>query len=324
MSAPGKSVRLFLADGTPGGLVTAEIMNWTGHVIAAPRSDLATLLSRPETSRTGIYVLLGDDPDAPGGTVAYVGEGDDVGKRLAAHHREEASGGKDFWDRVVVLTSKDANLTKAHARFLESRLIAIATEASRGRLVNVTAPPPLALPEADASDMEFFIEQAKIVLPVLGINLLRSTRPQTSMVPPPAIAPTRDGASTSVPAEPRDASSSPGSPLFSITGRGAHATAQYVDGEFIVRAGSTVAPRVGVMGSYERLRQQLTAQGSLTRVESGAVRFTRDVPFSSVSAAATVVLGSSANGRKEWRIESSGLTLGAWQARSVGRTMGGA
>jgi hypothetical protein len=37
MSA-GKSVRLFLADGTPGGLLTAEIMNWTGHVVAAPRS----------------------------------------------------------------------------------------------------------------------------------------------------------------------------------------------------------------------------------------------------------------------------------------------
>ena len=101
MSALGKSVRLFLADGTPGGLVTAETMNWTGHVIAAPRSDLGTLLKRPETSRTGVYVLLGDDPDASGGTLAYVGEGDDVGKRIAAHHREEGSGGKDFWDRVL-------------------------------------------------------------------------------------------------------------------------------------------------------------------------------------------------------------------------------
>ena len=35
----GKSVRLFVAEGTPGGLLTAEIMNWTGHVTAAP--DLA-------------------------------------------------------------------------------------------------------------------------------------------------------------------------------------------------------------------------------------------------------------------------------------------
>ena len=62
----GKSIRLFLADGTPGGLLTAEIMNWTGHVVAAPRSDLAALMSRPECSRTGLYILLGDDPEAPG------------------------------------------------------------------------------------------------------------------------------------------------------------------------------------------------------------------------------------------------------------------
>ena len=62
----GKSVRLFLADGTPGGLLTAEIMNWTGHVVAAPRSDLAAFLKGAETSRTGIYILIGDDPESVG------------------------------------------------------------------------------------------------------------------------------------------------------------------------------------------------------------------------------------------------------------------
>jgi hypothetical protein len=66
----GKSIRLYLADSTPGGLLTAEIMSWTGHVVAAPRSDLAALLKRDETSRTGIYVLLGDDPESLGGTLA--------------------------------------------------------------------------------------------------------------------------------------------------------------------------------------------------------------------------------------------------------------
>ena len=28
----GKQLRLFLVDGTPGGLTTAQIMNWTGQV----------------------------------------------------------------------------------------------------------------------------------------------------------------------------------------------------------------------------------------------------------------------------------------------------
>lgn len=44
----GKQVKLFLVDGTPGGLTTAEITNWTGHVVIGPRSKLADLLARDE------------------------------------------------------------------------------------------------------------------------------------------------------------------------------------------------------------------------------------------------------------------------------------
>ena len=78
MATAGKSVRLFLVDGTPGGLLTAEIMNWTGHVMAAGRSDLGALLRRREVTRTGVYLLLGDDPDTPGDELAYVGQSEDV------------------------------------------------------------------------------------------------------------------------------------------------------------------------------------------------------------------------------------------------------
>jgi hypothetical protein len=53
----GKSIRLYLADRTSGGLLTAEIMNWTGHLVAAPRSDLASLLRRLEASKTGIRLF---------------------------------------------------------------------------------------------------------------------------------------------------------------------------------------------------------------------------------------------------------------------------
>ena len=40
----GRSIRLFLVDGTPHGLLTAEIMNWTGKVIVAPRTRSSNLL----------------------------------------------------------------------------------------------------------------------------------------------------------------------------------------------------------------------------------------------------------------------------------------
>ena len=37
----GRSLRLFLVDGTPNGLLTAEIMNWTGHVLSGPHYKFA-------------------------------------------------------------------------------------------------------------------------------------------------------------------------------------------------------------------------------------------------------------------------------------------
>jgi len=301
----GKSVRLFLADGTPGGLLTAEIMNWTGHVVAAPRSNLAALLKRPEATRTGVYILLGDDPESVEGVMAYIGEGDDVAKRLYQHARPEDQAGKDFWDRAIVLTSKDTNLTKAHARYLESRFITLGQQANRAKLTNSTSPPPVVLPEADVSDMEYYIEQAKIVLPVLGVNIFRSV---TTVVKPDLVS----GLEKEL--EP--------SPVFELRLKkdGIVATAQEVDGEFTVLSESTARHRwVGVEGhSYRALREKLEHDGTLVPSPDGATMyFTRGQVFASPSAAAAVVLGRSANGRNEWIVQGGQLTYGEWQRQGI-------
>jgi hypothetical protein len=310
MSA-GKSVRLFLADGTPGGLLTAEIMNWTGHVVAAPRSDLATLLKRREASRTGVYILLGDDPDSLGGQLAYIGEGDDISKRLYQHSRPEDQGGKDFWNRAIVLTSKDANLTKAHARYLECRFIALAQHAGRARLTNGTAPMPVNLPEADVSDMEYYISQANIVLPVLGVNLFRS-------------AGTSGLTTSATSADPTPTSSQ--SPIFELQQKKDEilARAREIDGEFTVLAGSRARAWDGGSYSYgyRTLREKLIQEKTIVPSDDGAMRFARDQVFASPSAAAVVVLGRSANGRTEWRTQGTGVPYGAWQNQGVDEAAG--
>ena len=300
----GKSIRLYVADGRPGGLLTAEIMNWTGHVVAAPRSDLAGLLRRPEASRTGIYLLLGDDPDSLGGLLAYIGEGDDIGKRLYQHARAEDQGGKGFWDRAILLTSKDANLTKAHARYLESRFITLAGQARRSRLINGTAPAPLPLPEADVSDMEYFISQAKIVLPVLGVNILRSA----------ATAGNSEAGAVS-------GLSPASSPVFVLHVKkdGITARAREIDGEFTVLEGSCArASWTGSQHTYKALHNKLAGDGALVPEPGGAaVRFARDQVFASPSAAAAVITGRQANGRVEWKAEGSGISFGSWQERGI-------
>ncbi|MDR1512110.1 MAG: GIY-YIG nuclease family protein [Propionibacteriaceae bacterium] len=290
-------MRLFLVDGTVGGLRTAEIMNWTGHVVAAQRSDLGELLQREEAKRTGVYILLGDDQ-------AYVGEADVIRERLKQHNRPEPDG-KDFWTDVVIVTSKDANLTKAHARYLESRFIKIAKDVGRMPLTNATSPDPIPLPDADLSDMEYFISQAQIVLPVLGVNLLRGQPAVTSGKEPPA--------------------ASQDSPVFEmrLPKGGGKARAQEIDGEFTVLAGSQARPKWASrehkrpVHARQELRQALIDKGVLAPQEDRLV-FTQNQVFSSPSTAAAVIVGTEThNGRQAWKVEGTTESYGDWQAQQI-------
>ena len=300
----GRSIRLFLVDGTPNGLLTAEIMNWSGHVLTGPRSRLSELVQRPECGRTGVYFLVGPDPENSLRLLVYIGENDDVGTRLKHHNRPEAesggAGGKDFWEKVCLVTSKDQNLTKAHVKYLESLLIRIAGEVGRCRIVNGTAHEYISLPESDRADMAFFLEQIRTVLPVLGFDYLRNTsRPAASKASeqPPTESPTF---------------------IFEVPRYGIKAAAREVDGEFFVLKGSAARSEwAGAGGGYENLYRQMIEDGALVPGENGLMVFTDDQSFSSPSAAAAVVAGRSANGRISWIVQHTGKTYGAWQDEQV-------
>lgn len=297
----GRSIRLYLVDGSPNGLLTAEIMNWTGHALTAPRSRLAELVKREECSRTGVYFLVGVDPDNNGRTLVYIGESDDVAQRLKQHNQPEEKGGKDFWERVCLITSKDQNLTKAHVKFLESHLIAIASSSGRCSLKNGTAHTYTTLPESDQADMAFFIDQIRIILPVLGLDFLHE--------PPSKIA---SSVSTKGAEEP--------TPSFElhVSKYNIKAKAQEIDGDFVVESGSlTRGSWSGIRGGYEPLFNQLVEDGILERADNQHMVFTRSHIFSSPSAAASVICGSSTNGRTKWTCTETGETYGSWQARLV-------
>lgn len=298
----GRTLKIFLVDGTSNGLLTAEVMNWTGHVITGPRTRLPELLQRPEINRTAVYFLVGPESGTGLGTQVYIGETDDAKARLVGHNRPEDKGGKDFWERVCVVTSKDANLTKGHIKYLESRLITRAKRAGRCELMNGTDPEYDGLPEADRSDMEFFLEQIQTLLPVLGFDFLR-------MTPPPAPAPPGAGALPSL------------SPMFvgDIPRLGISARAQERDGEFVVLRGSLARRQwEGVATGYDKLFNDLVSKGVLAPTADGKHNeFTQDYGFSSVSAAAAVVSGRTANGRMHWVVEGTDQSYGQWAAEQV-------
>jgi len=89
----GRTIKIYLVDGDASGLLTAEVMNWSGKMLVAPRSRLSELAKRDEVLRTGVYALAGPDPENAARDTVYVGEGDNVFKRLAAHDKDP---GKKF------------------------------------------------------------------------------------------------------------------------------------------------------------------------------------------------------------------------------------
>jgi predicted GIY-YIG superfamily endonuclease len=299
----GKSVKLFLADGTPNGILTAEIINWTGHVLSAPRSKLAELIQRDECTKTGVYFLISHDPENPLYPRVYIGESDDVANRLKQHNRTEESGGKDFWEKVCLVTSKDQNLTKSHIKYLESRLMDIAKQNGQCQLENGTAHNYSRLPESDIADMEFFLEQIQIVLPVLGYDFLKDLkRPSYQQYLSKTysfIEPEVDKTAN-----------------FYLTSREVDANAQEIDGEFFVLKGSQVRKDVSQPNyTYmKNLRPRLFEKGI---IDPENFVFTQDYMFTSPSAASAVILGRASNGRTAWREVNTNLTYSEWQQKQV-------
>lgn len=290
----GKTIRIYLVDGVPTGILTAEIINWTGKVVMCPRTRLAELSKRDEGKRTGVYFLVGPDPNSPSRDCVYIGEGDNVLTRLAYHDKDES---KDFWTRAVIVISKDENLTKSHGRFLESRLIQLAQEAKRATLANGTAPDTPLLPESDVADMEYFIEQVRMILPVLGLNVLQPKPTQGTSV----------GGKEGV------------SPQFVIKGVGASGVAVEIGNEFVVLKGST-ARKEGVQSwrCYRSLRDELVSEGKMAESRNpNCYVFTEDVPFSSPSAAAVVIFGRSTNGRTEWKVKGTSESYQEWHEQKL-------
>ncbi|MCB0172070.1 MAG: GIY-YIG nuclease family protein [Anaerolineae bacterium] len=297
----GRTVKIFLVDGTPSGVVTAEIMNWTGRITVAPRSQLPDLAKRTEVKKTGVYILTGENPINPIQTQVYVGESDNVWKRLTQHAQDTK---KDFWQRTVIIISKDENLTKAHVRYLESRLIQTISQANRVNLSNGTAPDIPSLPEPDIADMEYFLGQILILLPVLGFSFAS---------PLPTITRRAEVIQGDIQPE-------PSSTVFQMTYAGVQAFAQEVNNEFVVLKESTARKKEvnSLTDPYIQMRKQLYADGKLADgIDKDYWVFTQDVPFTSPSAAAAVIGGSPLNGRVNWKEKDTQKTYAEWQEEQI-------
>jgi len=274
---PTATIRIFLVHGDPKRLRTAELSNWTGKAVAGPRSEFEGVLAREESGKSGVYFLTGNDPES-GKPAIYIGEAESIRDRLKSHLE------KDFWNQAIYFVSKDENLTKAHIRYLEGKLIDKAGGAGRALVTNGQSS-GAKLPESDREDMEVFLEKIHQLLPVLGVELLVPLSSQ------PAGAAEKE--------------------LLLCEIKGLKAKGHLIPNGFLVLKGSqAVLHERASSQKYpwaRNMRQKLKEDGVLSAQEDRLL-FTRDAEFSSPSAAAAVVHGGHANGLIAWK-NSKGKTL---------------
>lgn len=300
-----RSINIFLLDGDPNGIRVAQIMMSTIQAIAFRRNKLGEVRKTfPEIERPGVYILIGEDESEPDRQLGYIGESEGIGERLSTHNSNKSGrDSKDFWTDTVVLISKDENLTKSHARYVEACLIRSIGSNPRWSLPNAKRPSEDAgkLPLPDRAAMEEFVDQTKTLVGALGWDLFREMR----------------GRGTEVAQAVREISVDPSvnRPHFQFRGEGFVAEMELgPSGEFMVKSGSKARLRTTttIPRGATTLRNTLIDKGVL-RQDGNFLLFTSDYSFSSASAAAATVIGASANGRILWKMPD-GRTYGDWEA----------
>jgi len=164
-------------------------------------------------------------------------------------------------------------------------LIQIAINAKTAEIENGNSPNLPTLHEADISDMEYFLEQIKLMLPVMGFRFLISSTLKSEVAEEK-----ESDVKTKI--------------LFEIKTKTFKANMYESDQGYIIMKGSEAKKSLSksTTETYRNLRRKLIETKIL--IEKGdKLVFAEDAIFNSPSAASNMVLGRNSNGFTEWVTE---------------------
>ncbi|OHU93374.1 GIY-YIG nuclease family protein [Mycobacterium talmoniae] len=271
-----QTIQIYLPSGDPAGLRVANLTTRTVRVFEVPRSLLAQFLQRPEAGQVGVYYLFGSkDDETP---QCYIGQSGNVGSRLQQHTTS-----KDFWTKAMVAVSLTNEWTSTHVAYLEWLSLARAKAAGRYVLVNGNQASNPFTPEPLEADCQEFIDTITVLLTTLGAPVLEKIR-LVSSAASSAETTTADDAE-----------------LLLFTEAGCDASGYQTSEGLLVLAGSRgrSALRPSAPSSVARLRDSLQAEG-VVQVDGEDLIFLKDHLFTSPSAAGSVLVGGTNNGRASW------------------------
>ncbi len=162
MATKTKTIKMLLYDGSLSGVMNINDSAWeSGKMYSAPRESINDLISRADCKKYGVYLLLSDQQ-------VYVGQASDLERRTKQHLTD-----KDWWNQVILMTTKDDSFNASDIDYLESRLIDIAEKAGKLDSDNKKKGNPKKVDEFRQAELEQYLEEALFLLELIGIRVFK-------------------------------------------------------------------------------------------------------------------------------------------------------
>ncbi len=276
-------------DGEATGRIKASMANWTGLAYKIPRTLLEESRDRQDLKQNGVYFLFGTS-DETGGSIVYVGQagsrktGEGMLTRLFEHKRDAD---KDYWTEAVVFTTANNTFGPTEISYLENRFCNMAIDAKRYEVKNGNDPSPGNVTEEKESELEEYVDNAKILMGALGHKVFE-----------PIVAKDREA---------EIISEEINEPTLYLARKDARAKGRQTREGFVVLAGSVISSETTPSCPEHVLRIRNAARTKGLINDNNML--VEDILLSSPSTAAGFAGGASLNGNVMWKT-IDGIKLG--------------
>lgn len=280
MTPRGKSINLYLMDGTAIGRIKCTLANWTGVAYKLPRTELDKCTERDDLRQSGVYFLFGSS-DQTGENSVYIGQagsrknGEGILYRLQEHKRKPD---KEYWTEAVVFTTSNNSFGPTEISYLENRFCNMASTAKRYVVKNGNDPTSGHITEEKESELEEFIDNARIVMGTLGHKVFEPLIGVSTTATSVECALNHDN-------------------LYFISRSGANAKCKLTSEGIVVLAGSRI--RATVVPSCPEYAKAAREENKQDIDQSNVLL--KDLLFKTPSGASAFVLGAPTNGNIEWK-----------------------
>lgn len=282
---------------TKGDVLQVTLWDHLGHLYVIPRlltKDFIKDFNGQMSRAKGIYILVGDT-QRNGKREAYIGQvgAGEFKNRLQSHVR-----GKLWWTTAYVVADA-SQWTREMVDYMEARAIQVAQSNLKYELEN-------------RNGGAAYVGDTKVLH--RADNALNGVRQMMTALGEPVLSPVTVTRKTAVSKRasapfPRTPSmrAPRGGSAVTLTRKGANASGMYdpSTGTLTVLAGSTgagiLAPRAS---DHIKSSRQRVLDSKMATVKGDTLAINSDITFTTPSAAATFVMGGSANGWVEWKLSS--------------------